>query len=261
VAVALVGTSREGKSEILPLVDGSTAKKHFAGSARYLLDVLYLVLESCETHLRSQANLDEWQPPLEGVFLGAVQNVYSLGTVGELLHMAAPITSFLYRDPLGKSDSSSRRPSLGMRLGSQVQELVVQTNRGFKCNFNVSLPFGRYDTQVNFTFLHPAYPTSLITLNGKRIKQCLETGRAKLWALHLLSDASNYLFRPRVRDLVMGTDFESCANQGLLDEAKRGLSDETESKTPFWWIRVLVTPKGQIGQCVTNSASSSIWST
>ncbi len=98
VAVAVVGCNANGDREFLPLVNPKTAGVCFRNQADYVKDVVALTIESCKSALDSGVALSDWEPPLEGVFLGAIQDVEA-SSLAELLHLVAPLASFLYREP------------------------------------------------------------------------------------------------------------------------------------------------------------------
>ena len=95
--MALIGCNADGECEFLPLVNPKTATACFRDQAGYVKDVVALTIESCKSALDSGVALKDWEPPLEGVFLGTIQAVEA-SSLPELLHLAAPLASFLYRE-------------------------------------------------------------------------------------------------------------------------------------------------------------------
>ena len=228
VAVALVGCNATGDHEFLPLVNPKTATACFQDQAGYVKEVVALTVESCKSALKSGVALEDWEPPLQGVFLGAVQDVET-SSVPELLHLAAPLSSFLYREPSGRSQHSNRPPKVAWER--QVQEKVLQTNGRFSPNFNVLVYLGNHDGPAEFTFLSATYAANVVTLTSKRLKRGVEDARAKLWTLNLLADAPNYLFRPEARELLTGMDAsEDDPKLPLIHEASEELVDEAQRR-------------------------------
>ena len=228
VAVAVVGCNAAGDREFLPLVNPKTAGVCFRDQAGYVKDVVALTIESCKSALDSGVALSDWEPPLEGVFLGAIQDVEA-SSLAELLHLAAPLASFLYREPSGRSQHSNRPAKVPWE--QQVQEQVLQANRQLGRNFNVLLPLGDHYEPAAFTFLSADFAANIVTLAPSRLNKSMEDARAKLWTLSLLDDAPNYLFRPKDRELLTGMNAaEDDPKLSNVREAAEELNDEARRR-------------------------------
>ena len=228
VAVALMGCNADGDREFLPLVNPKTASACFRDQAGYVKDVVALTIESCKSALDSGVALRDWEPPLEGVFLGAIQDVEA-SSLPELLHLAAPLASFLYREPSGRNQYSHRPAKVPWE--QQVQKQVLQANRRFDRNFNVLLHLGDHYEPATFIFLSADFAANIVTLAPNRLNKSMEDARAKLWTLGLLADAPNYLFRPKNRELLTGMNAaEDDPKLSKVREAAEELNDEAQRR-------------------------------
>jgi len=226
IAVAIVGCNADGEREFLPLVNPKVAQACFRDQADHLRAVLSMTIESCKSALESGTALQAWQPPLDGIFLGAVQ-VVEAASLGELLHLAAPLSSFLYQEP--RSQLTNRPASVPWER--QVKAQLLQVNQRFGQNFNVLLHLGDHYEPAAFSFLSPDFAANIVTLTPNRLKKGMEDARAKLWTLSLLEDAPNYLFRPKIRELLTGMDAAEDDSKGSkVREATEELNDEAQRR-------------------------------
>ena len=214
---------------MLALINPKTASACFQEQANYVKDVITLTTESLSSALHSGEALQGWEPPLEGVFLGEVQEVEA-SSLPELLHLAAPASSFLYREPSGRSQHSNR--PVKAAWGQQVQERVLEVNSRFSQHFNVSVHLGNHDEPVKFSFLSTTFAANIATLAPNRLKKGMEDARAKLWTLSLLADAPSFLFRPETRELLAGVDVpeDDPKQSRILREATEELNDEAQRR-------------------------------
>ncbi len=223
-----MGCNADGEREFLPLVNPKTASACFRDQADYVKEVVALTIESCRAALDSGMALHDWEPPLEGVFLGAIQEVEA-ASLPELLHLAAPLASFLHREPSGHSQHSNRPAKAPWE--QQVREQVLQVNRRFERNFNVMLHLGDHYEPAAFNFLSAGFAANIVTLAPNRLNKSMEDARAKLWTLSLLADAPNYLFRPKNRELLTGMNAaEDDPKLSRVREAAEELSDEAQRR-------------------------------
>ncbi len=229
LAIALMARSSEGEDEVLPLLSASAVKNFFPDDARYIKDVVALTIDSCRRHLKSGGQPGEWRPPLEGLYLGETQRVPADLECSAFLRMAAPFASFAWRDPLGGNRTPAPK-SKKQPLEARIRELVIGAHAGFEGNFNASLPLGCQEARAEFTFLSPVFAANIVSLEARRLKQGLQSCRARLWALHLLTDAPSYLFRPKIRELITGVESEEDSVPDALLEVAATLKEEAERR-------------------------------
>ena len=224
VTVALVAVNAAGETGIFSMTNPETAKIHFRDEAKYVLDIINVTLDSCKSALQQGVNLSEWQPPLEGVFLGAVRETLA-SSPSEFLRSAAPLSSFVYRDPLGDDQQSTSRPKA--RWGARVRNKVLKANMELKRNFDVRIHLGNHDAPAVIGFIYRSFAANLATLSGKKLSEQLREARAKLWTLNLLQDAPNFLFKPEKRELLTGIEAqEDDPRRHLIQEAAEELGEE-----------------------------------
>lgn len=224
VAVALVAVNAEGETGFLSLTNPETAKTHFRDAARYVQDIVCVTMDSCKSALRQGVHLAAWQPPLEGVFLGVVQETLA-SSPNDFLRLAAPLSSFLYRDPIGDAQQSRSKPKTAW--STRVRKQVLEANRGLKGNFDVPIHLGNHDAPAVFGFIYRSFAANLTTLSGKNLSGELREARSKLWTLNLLEDAPDFLFKPERRELLTGVDIQDDdPRRDLVHEAAEELGEE-----------------------------------
>ena len=114
---------------------------------------------------------------------------------------------------------------------TQVKAIILRANTKLEHNFNVRVYLGNHDMPAFFTFLSPSFAANLTSLTPGNLKRQLEDARAKLWSLHLLADAPNYLFKPEVRELLAGVNVtQDHPKRALVTEAVEELRDEAERR-------------------------------
>lgn len=201
----------------------------FRGERGFVQDVVSVVLASCEAFLGSNQDLNAWEPPLDGVYLGEVQDV-EIASLDELISFTAPFASFLYSESL--DNQTKRLPDERSRKwDDQVKSIILRANTKLEHNFNVRVYLGNHDVPAFFTFLSPSFAANLASLTPSNIKRQLEDAWAKLWSLHLLADAPNYLFKPEVRELLAGVGVaQDHPKRAIVTEAVEELKDEAERR-------------------------------
>ena len=229
LTIAVAAVNAEGDYRCRATINPKAAKTVFQGASGFVKDVVSVTIDSCEAFLGSNGNLNAWEPPLDGVYLGKVQNV-DISSLDELISFAAPFASFLYTESL---DNQARRSvNEGARKwDAQVKSIILSANTKLEHNFNVRVYLGNHDMPAFFTFLSPSFAANLTSLTPGNIKRQLEDARAKLWSLHLLADAPNYLFKPEVRELLAGVNVtQDHPKRSLVTEAVEELRDEAERR-------------------------------
>ena len=226
VTIALVARNSVGDFRCASLLDPAAVRLLFKDERKYARDVISLVIESFEAFLATDQNLETWEPPLSGLYLGRVQST-KVSSVAELLRFAAPMSSFMYRPT--EYDVLNDRPT-SKQWDTSVSSILLQSNARYRQNLNVPVYLGTHEAPATFTFLSPALAASLVALSEKRLKLKIEEARAKLWALDLLSDAPSWLFRPKVRDLIAGVGSLDGESNALINEAVAELRDEAERR-------------------------------
>ncbi len=223
IAVAAIDT--EGDYRCQAIINPKVVKTVFQGTSGYVKDVVSVTIDSCESFLGSNGNLNAWEPPLDGVYLGKVQDV-DISSLDELISFAAPFASFLYSESLDNQARSSVNEGF-RKWDAQVKSIILSANMKLEHNFNVRVYLGNHDMPAFFTFLSPSFAANLTSLTPGNLKRQLEDARAKLWSLHLLADAPNYLFKPDVRELLAGVSVaQDHPKHALVTEAVEELRDE-----------------------------------
>ena len=225
LTIAVAAVNAEGDYRCQSTINPKAAKTVFRGERGFVKDVVSVTVASCEAFLGSNRDLNAWEPPLDGVYLGKVQDV-EISSLDELISFAAPFASFLYSESLDDQAKQSVREG-SRKWDAQVKSIILRANTKLEHNFHVRVYLGNHDMPALFTFLSPSFAANLTSLTPGNLKRQLEDARAKLWSLHLLADAPNYLFKPEVRELLAGVSIvEDHPKRALVTEAVEELRDE-----------------------------------
>lgn len=229
LTIAVAAIDADGDYRCQATINPKAAKTVFQGTSGFVKDVVSVTIDSCESFLGSNGNLNAWEPPLDGVYLGKVQDV-DISSLDELISFAAPFASFLYSGSLDNETRRSVNENV-RKWDAQVKSIILSANTNLEHNFNVRVYLGNHDMPALFTFLSPSFAANLTSLTPGNLKRQLEDARAKLWSLHLLADAPNYLFRPEVRELLAGVGVaQDHPKRPLVTEAVEELRDEAERR-------------------------------
>lgn len=229
LTIAVAAVDATGDYRCQATINPKATKTVFREEASFVKDVVSVTIASCKTFLGSNGNLNAWEPPLDGVYLGKVQHV-EISSLDELISFAAPFASFLYTESL---DKQNKRVADGRfrKWDTQVKSIILSANTKLEHNFNVRVYLGNHDMPAYFTFLSPSFAANLTPLTPGNLRRQLEDARAKLWSLHLLADAPNYLFKPEVRELLAGVNVtQDHPKRSLVTEAVEELRDEAERR-------------------------------
>ena len=229
LTIAVAAVNAEGDYLCQATINPKAAKMVFRGERGFVQDVISVTIANCESFLGSNHDLKAWEPPLDGVYLGKVQDV-EISSLDELIRLAAPFASLLYNESLDNQVKQSTDEGIG-KWDAQVKSIILRANTKLEHNFNVRVYLGNHDMPVFFTFLSPSFAANLTSLTPSNLKRQLEDARAKLWSLHLLADAPNYLFKPEVRELLAGVNVtQDHPKRALVTEAVEELRDEAERR-------------------------------
>ena len=229
LTIAVAAVNAEGDYRCQATINPKTAKTVFRGECGVVKDIVSVTIANCEAFLGSNRDLNAWEPPLDSVFLGKVQEV-DISSLDELISYTAPFASFLYSE-LSNSQAKRTTDKDFRRWDTQVKSIIVSANTNLEHNFNVRVYLGNHDVPALFTFLSPSFAANLTSLTPGNLKSQLENARAKLWSLHLLADAPNYLFKPEVRELLAGVSVtQDHPKRSLVTEAVEELRDEAERR-------------------------------
>ena len=206
------------------MVNPETAKIHFRHEARYVQDIISVTLDSCRSALQEGVRPADWQPPLQRVFLGVMQETLA-SSPSEFLRLAAPLSSLAYRDSLGEGQEPPSKPKA--RWSIRVRDKVLVANGRFKRNFDVHVHPGNHNPPAVFGFLCPSFAANLTALSSGNLAKQLREARSKLWTLNLLEDVPNYLFKPERRELLTGIDIQTDdPQQELIRETAEELDED-----------------------------------
>ena len=231
IVVAVAAVNDNGETRCLRTIDPANAKAVFRDEHRYVSELIAFVADSLGTHLAHDQALEDWAPPVEGVFLTAQQRAKA-ADIDEFLRRAASLSTIFYSDHLQPQPKAAKP-----RRWMDAVASILATRDERLCNYlEVQVPLGGHDAPATFSFLDSGFAANLVTFSQGNLKRRVEDARADLWSLSLLADAP-YIFRPKRKELLAGTDAEPEASvreaiAEIADEASRRDVLVTELATP-----------------------------
>ena len=231
IVVAVAAINDNGERRCLRTMNPAHAKAIFRDEHHYVSDLITFVTDSLDAHLAHAQSLANWEPPLEGVALGVLQQG-NASDIDDFVRGAASLSTIFYSDQPQPRPTADRRPGW-MEV---VSAILATQNKRLCAHLDVRVPLGGHDAPATFSFLDSGLAANLVTFSHGNLKARVEEARAGLWSLNLLADAP-YLFRPERKELLAGTDGEPDAQvreavDEITEEAARRSVLVTELATP-----------------------------
>ena len=231
IVVAVAAVNDNGEKRCLRTIDPANVKAVFRDEHRYVSSLIDFVEDSLGTHLAHDQALEDWAPPVEGVFLTAQQRAKA-ADIDEFVRRAASLSTIFYHDHLLPQPKAAKP----RRWIDAIASILAARDERLCNHLEVRVPLGGHDAPATFSFLDPGFAANLVTFSQGNLKRRVEDARADLWSLSLLADAP-YIFRPKRKELLAGTDAEPEASvreaiAEIADEASRRDVLVTELATP-----------------------------
>ena len=99
IVVAVAAVNDNGETRCLRTIDPANVKAVFRDEHRYVSGLIDFVEDSLGTHLVHAQALENWAPPVEGVFLTAQQRAKA-ADIDEFVRRAASLSTIFYHDHL-----------------------------------------------------------------------------------------------------------------------------------------------------------------
>ena len=231
IVVAVAAVNDNGETRCLRTIDPANVKAVFRDEHKYVSGLIDFVEDSLDTHLAHAQALENWAPPVEGVFLTAQQRAKA-ADIDEFVRRAASLSTIFYCDHLQPQPKAAKP----RRWMDAIASILAARDERLCNHLEVRVPLGGHDAPATFSFLNPGFAANLVTFSQGNLKRRVEDARADLWSLSLLADAP-YIFRPKRKELLAGTDAEPEASvreaiAEIADEASRRDVLVTELATP-----------------------------
>lgn len=233
IVIAIAAINDEGEARCLRTIDPANMNAIFRDERKYVSDLIAFVTDSLDTHLIHARCLDNWQPPVEGVFLGTHQRGKS-ADIDELVRRAASLSTVFYGDCL-QPQSATVKPRRWME---EISSILATRDKRLCSHLDVRVPLGCHDAPARFSFLDSGFAANLVTFSKSNWKSRVEAARAGLWSLSMLADAP-YIFRPERKELLAGTDIDK--PDAKVQEAIDEITDEASRRDVL--VTTLSTPE------------------
>ncbi|MDY6798530.1 MAG: hypothetical protein SVX28_07265 [Pseudomonadota bacterium] len=185
VAVAAQGTDRA--YQVVPVIRESTAKCMLGHAGPGFLEMINLVVNSLERHLKTGSVLGTWQPPMTGVYPGEARS----GRVEDLtmmLRTTARNSAFLSRMADFTADDDVE-VTVSDRWLTQVKEAMAQEHPELVRNFSRKLQLYTGGSPTNFDYVGGNYVAQLSRIvPGNGLSTYNRIAKSKMWELISLRD-------------------------------------------------------------------------
>ena len=199
ITAAIITTQADGTIEITRALREEALVCAFGNKAAALLNIVNLIEASFRASIANGGALEQWVPPVEGVFLGSVRKARSSNTSGIIRQAIWKSASFCAlpgdADEIEETDYAVKRVRDGLRrFINEVRELALRTRpilvnafnakidiRGEKRTSALRLGFRYQSAVANFALLDP---------QSSRRGACMRDIKAKMLDLSFARDHS-----------------------------------------------------------------------
>ncbi len=208
VAVAAQGTDRA--YQVVPTIRDTTAKCMLGEAGARLMEMIGLVMDSLNVHLKTGAQLHTWSPPMTGIYPGEVQ----VGRVEDLtvmLRTMARNSAFLSRMADFQPDSEEET-TVSDRWLTQVKDVMAIRHPQLVSNFTRKLQLYTGGSPTTFDYVGSSYVAQLSrVVPGNALSTYNRIAKSKMWELISLRDKGHtglfqldrfelILYRPQKND-------------------------------------------------------------
>ena len=109
IVVAVAAINDNGERRCLRTMNPAHAKAIFRDEHHYVSDLITFVTDSLDAHLAHAQSLANWEPPLEGVALGVLQQG-NASDIDDFVRGAASLSTIFYSDQPQPRPTADRRP-------------------------------------------------------------------------------------------------------------------------------------------------------
>lgn len=137
ICVALAALSPEGRHQVVRTLKAKTARCMMGDAGQYFIEMVDLVTQSLNIHLAQGKALNEWAPPLGGVFPGQLEEAYT-HDLPMMLRTLARNNAFL-ADPNDFGSDEGDDEATASRWLHQVKDALEQRRPDLVKNFSRNL--------------------------------------------------------------------------------------------------------------------------
>ncbi len=208
-----------------------------------IADALNACIKSAELFYSNKPLSMEWEPPLEGFYLGNVNSSLA-ENIEEGLHRAAMYcSSFSFSAEVTKTPSPKKTELSALESWRKnIYEAVARQRSDFVGFFDRAIAIRGSGVPITFGFLSDTYAAQFDAVpDSSRIQQALVRAQSKLWQLDRLRDEAT-LFKPELCELLIQIPSPSVSDpegrafkefvEELRYEASRRALDVYASESP-----------------------------
>ncbi|MCE2461652.1 MAG: hypothetical protein J4F38_12855 [Pseudomonadales bacterium] len=213
---AIAANARTGEVGCHRLVDGRRMRTLFHDGASRLGAVVDASVASLRNHLESRLELDGWQSPFDGVYLGNGSTVY-VRRFRDAFEMAAR-TCAVFGEPGLLDGAHDEGLPESDPWKAPVADVLRELRPELSNSVDAQLALATTEHTITFTFFGVNLAANFVLLNPQRLTTSLREARAHLWNLSLVADAPDLLFRPSRLELLTGVRSEDERIPGVIEE-------------------------------------------
>ncbi|KJV08009.1 hypothetical protein [Methylocucumis oryzae] len=192
LTIAILAQESSGTSCVIKTLSDAKLQCMYSIHADRINNLIMTLIDDANNYLNNGHSVEQWQPPLNGVYLGDVQSTRSNAGMEGVLFQALTQFSSLYSGELVDKplqeingitvDEDDDKHTIN--LIKQIKELTIAINPKFN---------GRWQQQVavnkgiiTIDYLGEKYNANLANFNVKQIKAAFKGAQAKLLELEVL---------------------------------------------------------------------------
>lgn len=169
-----------------------------------IADALNACIKSAENFYSNKPLSMDWEPPLEGFYLGKINSSLAENIEESLLRAAMYCSSFSFSAEITNAPSH-KKPELSAPESwrKNIYEVVTKERSDFIRFFDRSIAIRGSGVPIAFGFLSDTYAAQFDAVSdSSRIQQALIRVQSKLWQLDRLRDEAT-LFKPELCELLI----------------------------------------------------------
>lgn len=192
---------------IAKLVNNEKLKRFFGQEfTSRIIDSLSLCMYSAESFYKDKDLSANWNPPLDGFFLGRQGSSVAENIEDAIYRAAMQCSSFSVSIDADRSSSGKKKKneiSVPESWRKNVLEGVTSQKANYADYFEISVPIRGMGVPITYSFLSENYAAQFDAVqDANRIQQGLVRAQSKLWQLDRLRDEGT-LFKPQLCELLL----------------------------------------------------------
>lgn len=178
-----------------------------------IADALNACIKSAENFYSNKPLSVDWEPPLDGFYLGKVNSSLAENIEEGLLRAAMYCSSFSFSAEMTKAPSHKKAElSAPESWRKNIYEVIASKRSDFVGFFDRSIAIRGSGVPIAFGFLSDTYAAQFDAVSdSSRIQQALVRVQSKLWQLDRLRDEAT-LFKPELCELLIQIPSQQLSN-------------------------------------------------